>query len=162
MINNVTLVGRLTKSPEVKVLGQGTAVCNFTLAVNRPYKNADTGENEADFIQCQAWKGQAEFIGAYLEKGSLIGITGAINTRTYDKDGVTKYITEVNVNQVQSLEKKKESSVPMSKEAIQREWKREWERRSIGLDSTAQTNLRKELVQKYQPQIDALGSDMPF
>ena len=105
MLNNVSLVGRLTKDPETKVIGNGTAVCNFTLAVNRNFKN-QAGEVEADFIQCQAWKTQAEFVGAYIKKGNLVSLTGSIATRNYEKDGITRYVTERNVNSIQSLEKK--------------------------------------------------------
>lgn len=163
MLNNVSLVGRLTKDPELKVIGEGTTVCNFTLAVNRPYKDKD-GEQQCDFIQCQAWKKPAEFIGTYLNKGNLISITGAINTRTYEKDGEKKYVTEVNVNQVSSLEKKsdQEAAAPLKTvNQLKEEQKNEWNKRSVGLDSTSKANLKKELVQKYQPQIDKI-EDNPF
>lgn len=169
MLNNVSLVGRPTKELELKIIGEGTPVCNFTLAVNRPYKNKD-GENEADFIQCQAWKRQAEFLGTYVKKGHLIAITGAINTRTYEKDGVTKYVTEVNVNSVQSLEKKpqddplKPFTDKLTVDAIKALWTEEWNKRSVGLDNTAQANLKRELTKKYQPQIDSLETkaNLPF
>jgi len=164
MLNNVSLVGRLTKDPEVKVIGQGTAVCNFTLAVNRNFKN-DAGEVEADFIQCQAWKGQAEFIGSYLKKGNLISLTGSINTRTYEKDGITRYITEVNVNNVQSLESKKSDTPQLNTVGeVKAAWTAEWDQRSVGLDAASKENLKKELAAKYQPQIDKLEqkTDLPF
>ena len=163
MLNNVSLVGRLTKDPETKVIGEGTTICNFTLAVNRPYKNAD-GEKQCDFISCQAWKKQAEFIGTYLKKGNMIAITGAINTRTYDKDDVKHYVTEVNVNSVQSLEKKDDNDSPkkLTVSDIQMGWNNEWAKKSVGLDATSKSNLKKELTQKYQPQIDALETDLPF
>ena len=109
MLNNVSLVGRLTKDPGFKVIGDDTPVCNFTLAVNRPYKDKETKESIADFIMCQAWKGQANFLNDYVKKGHLVAITGSINTRTYEKDGETKYVTEINVNSVTSLEKKSDS-----------------------------------------------------
>lgn len=166
MLNNVSLVGRLTKDPEVKTIGEGTAVCNFTLAVNRPYKNKD-GENEADFIQCQAWNKQAEFIGSYLTKGQLIGVTGAINTRSYEKDGQTHYVTEVNLNSVQSLERKEESNAGTETEAsIKKEWEAEWAKRSVGLDAAAKKTLKEDLRKKYQPRINKLemtkNSDLPY
>jgi len=163
MLNNVSLVGRLTKDPELKTIGgDAIPVCNFTLAVNRPYKDKD-GERQADFIQCQAWKKQAEFIGTYLAKGNLVSITGSINTRTYDKDDVTHYVTEINVNQVTSLEKKDTGDVTRSLtvEDLQSAWKTEYAKRSAGLDSKAKQTLKVELTKKYQPQIDNL-SDLPF
>jgi len=164
MLNNVSLVGRLTKDPELKTIGgDAIPVCNFTLAVNRPYKDKD-GERQADFIQCQAWKKQAEFIGTYLAKGNLVSITGSINTRTYDKDDVTHYVTEINVNQVTSLEKK-ESDSPVATgvtvEEIQAEWTKEFAKRGVGLDSKQKQALKVELTKKYQPKIDEL-SDLPF
>jgi|LGVE01.1.fsa_nt_gb single-strand DNA-binding protein len=162
MLNNVSLVGRLTKAPEVKIIGEGTPVCNFTLAVNRPYKDKD-GENQADFIQCQAWKKQAEFIGTYIQKGQLVSITGSINTRTYEKDGVTHYVTEVNVNQVQSLERKDKAEI-VTVGSIKNDWNAEWEKRSVGLDATSKSSLKTELGKKYQPLIDAQmkKDDLPF
>ena len=162
MLNNVSLVGRLTKDPEIKIIGEGTAICNFTVAINRPYKDA-SGEKQCDFISCQAWKGQAEFIGTYMKKGNMVAITGAINTRTYDKEGVTHYVTEVNVNSVQSLEKKDDSSQEIAtEESIKKLWNDEWAKRSVGLDATSKSNLKNELAKKYQIQIDALQTDLPF
>jgi len=162
MLNNVSLVGRLTKDPELKVIGDATSICNFTVAVNRSYKDKD-GEQQCDFIMCQAWKGQAEFVGTYLKKGNLISVTGSINTRTYEKDAITHYVTEVNVNSVESLEKKPEGTqAPLTVEQIKLDWAAEYSKRSTGLDSTSKANLKKELTKKYQPKIDALENDAPF
>jgi single-strand DNA-binding protein len=105
MINNVTLVGRLTKDPELRYTPSGDAVANFTLAVNRTFKNAQ-GEQEADFIMCQVWRKPAENVANYLKKGSLAGVTGSIRTRNYDKDGQRVYVTEVHCESVQFLEPK--------------------------------------------------------
>jgi single-strand DNA-binding protein len=161
MLNVVALNGRLTKDPEVKVVTEKSVV-NFTLAVNRNYKNKD-GEVEADFIQCQAWDKPAEFIGSYVKKGNLVSIAGSIHTRTYEKDAVRHYVTEINVNSVQQLEKKKDTEDAPLKTVSQlkEEQKAEWDKRSPGLDAQAKDNLKKELTQKYQPQIDAL-EDNPF
>ena len=163
MLNNVVLVGRPTKDLELKIIGEGTPVCNFTLAVNRPYKNKD-GEHEADFIQCQAWNRQAEFLGTYIQKGQLIGIEGSIQTRTYEKDGVTHYVTEINVRSVQGLESKNQPYDFDSEEAIKEAWKAEWNKRSAGLDPKSKDELKRQLEKKYQPKIDALlaPSDLPF
>ena len=164
MLNNVSLVGRLTKDPEVKPVGENQ-VCNFTLAVNRDYKNKD-GEIEADFIQCTAWGTPAKFIGSYVSKGQLVSVTGRIQSRTYEKDGITRYITEVNVNSVQSLEKAKQKVSEVlgtyhKVEEVQEAWTAEWDQRSPGLDPAAKENLKKELAAKYQPEIDRI-SDLPF
>ena len=161
MINNVTLVGRITADPVTKVIGEGTSVVNFTLAVNRPYKD-EIGEYQADFIMCQAWNQKAEFIGSYVKKGDLLGITGSINTRTYEKDEVTHYVTEVNVNHVQSLQSKKEAAPSFTTvEEVQDAWRAEWDKKSVGLDAKAKATLKKQLEAKYQPQIAAL-EDLPF
>ena len=106
MINNVTLVGRLTKDPELKYTPSGVAVANFTLAVNRPFKSA-AGENEADFINITVWRKPAENAANFLKKGSLAGVTGSIQTRNYEgTDGKRVYVTEVVADRVQFLEPK--------------------------------------------------------
>ena len=105
-MNAVVLVGRTTKDIELRRTGSGTAVASFTLAVNRDFKTQD-GE-DADFIQCVAWKKTAELLEQYVHKGDRIGVSGSIRTRNYnDKDGRKVYITEVLVNHVEFLETKK-------------------------------------------------------
>lgn len=106
MINNVTLVGRLTKNPELRYTGNGIAVLSFTLAVERNYKNAQ-GDRETDFINCVAWRGTAETLANFAVQGSLLGIIGSIQTRNYDNnEGRTIYVTEVLVDNFQMLEPK--------------------------------------------------------
>ena len=106
MINNTTLVGRLTKNPELRYTGSGIAVVSFSLAVERNYTNAQ-GERETDFINCVAWRGTAETLANFSVKGSLIGVTGSIQTRNYqNNEGRTVYITEVVVDNFQMLESK--------------------------------------------------------
>lgn len=166
MQNVVALVGRLTKDPETRMVSEQTKVANFTLAVNRPFKNADTGEREADFINCQAWKNQADFVEQYVGKGQLVAVQGSIRTRTFDKDGVTHYVTEVNVDMIQSLEKRE----AQTEEDIKKRWTDEWNKRKQGLDAKGQAILKKDLAAKYQPMIDALSKkeatpiedDLPF
>lgn len=106
MINNTTLVGRLTKNPELKYTGSGIAVTNFTLAVERNYTNAQ-GERETDFINCVAWRQAGEAVIKFSVKGSLVAVTGSIQTRTYENNsGNTVYVTEINVDKFQTLESK--------------------------------------------------------
>lgn len=110
MINNVTLVGRLTKDPDLKYTGNGTAVATFTLAVNRNFTN-QSGEREADFINCVIWRKPAEILANYAKKGVLIGVTGRIQTRSYDnQQGQKVYVTEVIADNFQLLESKKADS----------------------------------------------------
>lgn len=109
-INRVVLVGRLTKDPDLKYTKSGIAVCNFTLACNRPFKSQN-GEQEADFIQVQTWRKQAENAANYLSKGSLCGVDGRIQTRNFEgQDGRRVYVTEVVADSVQFLEPKRQNN----------------------------------------------------
>lgn len=106
MINQVTLVGRLTKDPEIKKTAEGTAVANVTLAVNRHFRNHN-GEIDSDFVQCTLWRKAAENTVQYCRKGSVVGITGRLQTRHYDnQDGRRIYITEVVAETVRFLSAK--------------------------------------------------------
>ena len=102
-MNKVTLVGRLTKDPELKFTpGTGTAVTSFTVAVNRKYKKE--GQPDADFINVVVWGKTAEATANYMSKGRQIGISGRIETRNYDaKDGTKRYVTEVIAEDVEFL-----------------------------------------------------------
>lgn len=100
-MNKVILIGRLTKDPEVKSTANQTALCNFTIAVDRRYKDAN-GNRQADFINCVAWRQQASFIGSYFRKGSKIAIIGNLQSRSYDdNNGQKRYVTEVIVDEVE-------------------------------------------------------------
>ena len=104
-MNNVCLIGRLTKDPELKVTNNGQNTVSFTVAVQRDYKNAEGGY-DADFINCVAWRQQAEFICKYFKKGSQIGIAGKLQTRSWDSgDGQKRFATEVVVTGVSFCEK---------------------------------------------------------
>lgn len=103
-MNKVVLIGRLTKDPELKFTpGTGTAVATFTVAVDRKFSK--DGQREADFIPVVVWGKQAESTANYMGKGKLIGISGRIQTRSYEaKDGTRRYVTEVIAEEVQFLE----------------------------------------------------------
>ncbi len=104
MINLVVLVGRLTKDPELKYTPNGIASCRFTVAVNRAFQNQQ-GEREADFINCQAWRKQAENLANFMKKGSLIGLEGRIQTGSYEgQDGKRVYTTDVVADSIQFLD----------------------------------------------------------
>lgn len=103
MINQVTLVGRLTKDPELRYTPDGKAVSNITLAVNRNFRNT-AGDYEADFVHCTIWNKTAENTAQYCRKGSIIGITGRIQTRRYDnQEGKKVYVTDVVAELVQFI-----------------------------------------------------------
>ena len=104
MMNRVVLVGRLTKDPDLKYTPSGVAVATFTLAVNRQFSN-QSGEREADFINCVVWRKPAENVSNFLKKGSLAGVDGRIQTRNFEgQDGKRVYVTEVVAESVQFLE----------------------------------------------------------
>ncbi|HFI0103547.1 TPA: single-stranded DNA-binding protein [Streptococcus suis] len=110
MINNVVLVGRLTRDVELRYTPNNVAVGAFTLAVNRNFKNA-AGDREADFINCVIWNKQAENLANWAKKGHLIAITGRIQTRSYDnQQGQRVYVIEVVAESFQVLEKRDNSA----------------------------------------------------
>lgn len=109
MINRVILVGRITKDPELRKTQSGLSNVSFILAVNRNIKKE--GQQEADFVNCVAWRQTADFMANYVKKGSLIGVEGRIQTRNYkDKAGKRVYVTEVVCDSVQSLESRREAT----------------------------------------------------
>nr|DAX95634.1 MAG TPA: Single strand binding protein [Caudoviricetes sp.] len=103
MINNVTLVGRLVAPPDLRKTPNNVSSLQGTLAVNRNFKN-ENRDREADFINFQAWRGTADIIAQYCSKGSLIGLTGRLQVRSYEKDGQRRYVTEVVAESVALLE----------------------------------------------------------
>ncbi len=110
MINNVVLVGRMTRDAELRYTPQNQAVATFNLAVNHNFKN-QSGEREADFINIVIWRQQAENLANWTKKGSLIGITGRIQTRNYEnQQGQRVYVTEVVADSFQILEKRDNSA----------------------------------------------------
>lgn len=110
MINNTVLVGRLTRDPELKYTASGNATATFSLAVNRNFTN-QSGEREADFINCVIWQKPAETLANYASKGTLLGVTGRIQTRNYENQQRQRvYVTEVVVKDFQLLEKKSSES----------------------------------------------------
>lgn len=110
MLNKVVIMGRFTKDPELRSTGTSTSVTSFSVACDRDFKGQN-GEREADFINCVAWKGTAEFISQYFKKGSMAVIEGRLQTRPYDdSEGKKRTATEVIVNNIYFAESKKEES----------------------------------------------------
>ena len=106
-MNKVILIGRITKDPELRRTPTDVPVVQFTIAVNRNYQNKN-GERQADFINCVAWRNQAENLARYIKKGGQICVEGNLQTRTYDdQGGVRRFITEVICDQITFLEAKK-------------------------------------------------------
>lgn len=92
-VNRAVILGRLTADPEVRKTQTGLSVCSFTVAADRIQKAGE--EKKADFISCVAWRQSAEYLAQYGRKGNWVSVDGRLQTRTYDKDGRTVYVTEV-------------------------------------------------------------------
>ena len=153
MINRVVLVGRLTKDPELRYTSSNIPVCKFTLAVNRTFAGP-SGEREADFIQCVVWRKQAENLAKFVNKGSLIGVEGRIQTGSYDdKDGIRKYTTEVIGDSVQFLESKSQQSDSSSFE--------DYSRQDYSQDNNYKNN-NNNTKKESTPTIDVAEDDLPF
>lgn len=100
-MNKTILVGRMVADPEIRKTASDVSKCNFTVAVQRKFTNQN-GVREADFLSCVAWRGTAEFIQKWFVKGSMIGVTGSLQTRSYDaQDGTKRHVVEVVVEEVE-------------------------------------------------------------
>lgn len=116
MLNKIILMGRLTRDPELRRTGSGTAVAGFTLAVDRDYKGQD-GEKTTDFIDCVAWRGTAEFVSKYFSKGRMAVVEGRLQIRDWtDKDGGKRRSAEVVADNVYFGDSKREAAKPSAKE----------------------------------------------
>ena len=109
-MNKAILIGRLTRDPELRYTTSNRAVCQFTIAIDRPFSNQATGQREADFINIVAWDKTGENVGKFMTKGRLIAVEGRIQTRNYDNnEGRKVYVTEVVASNVQFLESRNAS-----------------------------------------------------
>ena len=107
-MNKCTLIGNLSKEPELQTTSNGVSVAKFTIAIQRQFANAK-GEREADFISCVAWRNQAENLCKYCHKGDKIAVSGALQVRSFEaQDGSKRYITEVVADEVEFLTTKKD------------------------------------------------------
>jgi len=110
MLNHITIMGRLTRDPELRRTGTGTAVASFTVAVDRDFGGRDGGERETDFIDCVAWRQTGEFVSKYFTKGSMIVVSGRLQIRSWnDKDGNKRRTAEVVADNVYFGEAKRNS-----------------------------------------------------
>lgn len=143
MLNNISLVGRVVRDVELRYTPSNVAVATFTLAVNRTFKN-ENGDREADFINCVMWRQQAENLANWAKKGALIGITGRIQTRSYDnQQGQRVYVTEVVAETFQLLESKGQGN--------QQEQQRQAQQQAPDFSRSASTNP-----------LDISDDDLPF
>lgn len=120
MLNHISIMGRLTDTPEVRTTTSGISVCSFTIANDKDYKKDDTAPN---WVDCVAWRQNADFIAQYFKKGSLIAISGALQTRQYqDKNGNNRKATEIVVDHAYFAESKRSDGAapqPAAQQAAQ-------------------------------------------
>ena len=116
MLNHITLMGRLTRDPELRRTGTGVAVTSFTVAVDRDFGKSESGEKETDFIDCVAWRQTGEFVSKYFTKGSMIVVSGRLQIRSWnDKDGNKRRSAEVVADNVYFGESKPEFPAEMER-----------------------------------------------
>lgn len=113
MLNHITIMGRLTRDPELRRTNSGVAVTSFTVAVDRDYSGKDGGEKETDFIDCVAWKNTAEFVSKYFSKGRMAVVSGRLQIRSWnDKDGNKRRSAEIVADNCYFGESKKSEETP--------------------------------------------------
>jgi len=113
-MNKIIITGRICNDPELRQTQSGISACRFTVATNRKFKDKDSGEYKADFINCTAWRQTAEFISKYFSKGSMIAIEGTLQNSNYEKDGVKHYSYVVTVENVEFCGSKDSGSTAAS------------------------------------------------
>lgn len=116
MLNHIVIMGRLTRDPDLRRTATGTAVANFSVAVDRDFPNKETGEKETDFIDCVAWRQTGEFVSRYFKKGSMAVVSGRLQIRSWtDNDGNKRRTAEIVADNVYFGESKKaESTGPVA------------------------------------------------
>lgn len=150
-MNSVQLIGRIVKDPELKKAGE-TEVVNFTLAVNRDYKDA-TGERPTDFINCVAWGHPAKFLNDYVRKGHRIAVVGELNVRSYvDSTEATRWVTEVRVDKVEALEAKSDDS---NEEALRDQKNRRYQ--ELIKEGKTPAQAKAKVVEEF-----TVGEELPF
>lgn len=115
MLNHITLMGRLTRDPELRRTGSGVAVASFNIAVDRDFTDKSSGEKETDFIDCVAWRQTGEFVSKHFRKGRMIVVSGRLQVRKWkNKDGDNRYTTEVVADNCYFGDSKKDTDTPDS------------------------------------------------
>ena len=153
MINRVVLVGRMTRDPELRRTNSGMSVASFTLAIDNRTKGPN-GERSTSFIPCTIWNQQAENVSRFTHKGSLVGVEGRLNQRTYDsKDGRRVSVVEVICDSVQFLERKDDAGSPSVVEPNANDY---------GYQQDVTQDIVKEPESANVSSIDVTDDDLPF
>lgn len=148
MINSVVLVGRLTKDVELRKTQSGLSVASFTVVCDRRLsaEQKNSGAQSADFINCVAWRGSADFLSSYAHKGDTVGVEGRLQTRSYDRDGQRVYVVEVLANSVNLLH----STQPRQQE------------QTYAPKPTQEQKPKQMSDFDYLPNVDVSPDDLPF
>ena len=149
MLNKVIIMGRLTKDPDFKQTQSGIAMCKFSVAVERQFKDKMTGERQTDFLDCTAFRGTAEFISRYFSKGNMILVEGNIQNNNYtDNNGVKHYSNNIMVENVSFCGGKNESNTAQTEQS----------------QAVQEQNVLPENVQNAVEQFETVVSDgeVPF
>ena len=166
-MNKAILIGRLTRDPELRYTSSNRAVCQFTVAIDRPCTNQSTGQREADFINVVAWDKTGENIGKYMTKGRLIAVEGRIQTRNYENnEGRKVYVTEVIASNVQFLESRNatnNSEVNDMPEPPMEKTPYDFADNSETNSSNEETmSTEKDPFESFGEQIEISDNDLPF
>ena len=155
-MNKIILVGRLTRDPELRSTSTGLSTANFTVAVNRNFKNKD-GQYDADFIPCVAFRNTADFVSKFFKKGSMIGLEGRIQTGSYDaQDGTKRYVTEVVVENVEFVGGKSENLTNQSNNYIDKP-------SQDVVDNLPEYDIPKsDPYENYDKEVSLSDNDLPF
>lgn len=162
MINSMVLVGRLTKDPELSYTPSGIPMTRFTVAVNRAFSNQQ-GEREADFINCIAWRKQAENLANFMKKGSLIGIEGRIQTGSFEgQDGKRVYTTDVVADSIQFLEPRSQQSGQSNTQNYQSTNNQQNPQSNSQFSNQSYTQVNEDPFARSKGPMEVSEDDLPF
>lgn len=161
-MNKALLIGRLTRDPELRSTSTGRNVCQFSIAVNRNFTNAN-GEREADFINCVVWDKQAENLVKYQKKGNQIAVDGRIQTRNYeDKDGKRVYVTEILANNISFLDSKGTNTSSNDFNSLPEPPREDSVTSSSNMSSMETVSVDKDPFEAFGDSIEISDNDLPF
>ena len=161
-MNKALLIGRLTKDPELRATSTGRKVCQFSIAVNRNFTNAN-GEREADFINCVVWDKQAENLVKYQKKGNQIAVDGRIQTRNYeDKDGKRVYVTEILANNISFLDSKGTNTSSNDFNSLSEPPREDSVSSSSNMNNMETVSVDKDPFEAFGDSIEISDNDLPF
>ena len=161
-MNKALLIGRLTRDPELRSTSTGRSVCQFSIAVNRNFTNAN-GEREADFINCVVWDKQAENLVKYQKRGNQIAVDGRIQTRNYeDKDGKRVYVTEILANSISFLDSKGTNAGSNDFNSLPEPPREDSVSSSSNMNNMETVSVDKDPFEAFGDSIEISDNDLPF